>query len=102
MWALPVSVCWWPSRHPTIDTAQRVVVRQASGLDLGLGRWAHDLKPLASQRCGGREVLGVVDGLVFGPDSLVVGDDAPIAKHRDRCKSAVISIRRPITEGCTE
>jgi hypothetical protein len=29
----------------------------------------------------GRHMVGVVDGPVFGPDPLMVGDDAPVAQH---------------------
>jgi hypothetical protein len=100
--AWPVNGYWWSSRHPAIDAQQGVVVRQAPGFDLRFGGWVHDLQSLAPQRSGGGQVLGVVDGLVFGPHAFVVGHQVPSRHTRMRCRSALMSMRRPITQGWTE
>ena len=54
-----------------------------------------------AQQPGRRDVPGVADGLMLRPDPLVVGHLA-VTGARTRARSAVTSIRRPITEGWTE
>ena len=59
--------------------------------------------PLPAQRLGRRVMLGVGDGLVPGPDPLVVGDQP--ARRRAPGPGpgpATTSTRRPITAGWTE
>ena len=74
--------CWWSSRDPAIDAQQGVVVGQAPGLDLSVGRGTHDFESLAAHRLGGGQVLGVVDGLVFGPPKIDTNVKNPETEDR--------------------
>ena len=86
-----------------VQAERGVVVGQRPDLDLGLGCRPQDRDPLAAQRLRRGDVRRVGDGLVPGPGPLVVGDQAARRRAtRTRARSAVTSIRRPITAGWTE
>jgi hypothetical protein len=57
--------------------------RSATGPRPRPERRAHDLETVAAHRRGRGDVLGVVDGLMFGPDPLVIGDQLAVAEHPD-------------------
>jgi hypothetical protein len=49
---------------------------------LGLSGWAQQVDPAAARRPGRRQMLGVGDGVVFGPQPFMVGDQRPVvASH---------------------
>jgi hypothetical protein len=58
--------------------------------------------PLPAQRSRSGDVLGIRDGLVSGPDLLVIGHDPPVAEHSHPCQVGDHLDAPPMTAGCTE
>jgi hypothetical protein len=91
-----------PSRHPAVQAEGVVIVGQAPLFDVRFGDRSQHLDPLAAQRRRGGDMVGVREGLMPAPDTFVVSDWVAWQSTRTRCRSAMTSMRRPITPGCTE
>ena len=92
-----------PSRHPAIEAEGGVVVGQPTLLDLWLGDRAQHPDPFAAQRASRRRRARGRRWSDARPRPARGRRPAGRRKgHRTRCRSAMTSIRRPITAGCTE
>src|SRR5262249_38737188 len=99
----PPARSWRPSRRPAIDAERGVVVSQPPDFHPGLGGGPDDLEPLPAPRAGRGQDRRVGEPLGLGPGP-GDGEGPPGSRGTagPRARSAVISIRRRITGGCTE
>ena len=97
-------LCRRPSRHPAVDAERGVVVGQAPDLRRPARPRGGRLRAVCGAAARAAATCsGSVMRLVSGPGAVVARRPAgPSQNTRTRCRSAMTSIRRPITAGCTE